>query len=635
MDTQNVNQGELLQKINSPSDIKDFSIEELSQLSNELREYIIEVLSENPGHLASSLGTVELTVALHYIYDVPMDSLVWDVGHQAYSHKVLTGRRDAFENIRKLNGLSGFPRMKESEYDSFGTGHSSTSISAALAMAVADKINGKKNHHIAVIGDGSMTGGMAFEALNHAGSTDADLLVVLNDNGISIDKQVGALSQYLTKITTSATYNRLKNKIWNLMGGNSGAYSKRKTLFKKIAFATKSLFSGKSNFFEALNIRYFGPIDGNDIKSLVDTLSDLKKIKGPKLLHIITKKGKGLNAAENNPTKYHAPGVFDPQTGETPKKDKSENAILKFQDVFGETLVELAKKYDNIVGITPAMLSGCSMTKLQEVFPNRTFDVGIAEQHAVCFAAGMAVRNTIPFCNVYSSFMQRAYDQIVHDIALQQLPVILCLDRSGLVGEDGATHHGAFDLAYLRCVPNLTIAAPADEHDLRNLMYTAVIQKKPFVIRYPRGNGYLNDWRNPMTEIAIGKGVRVKSGKDIAILSLGTMIHNAKKAIERLSEKGLDVALYDFKFLKPLDKDLANEALSNYKYILTVEDGCKDGGFGSAIAEYACENGFSNSIKRIGIPDNFVEHGSVSQLQKLCGMDAESIAEEAIKMIEK
>ena len=632
---QNINQGELLRKINTPEDMKSFSIEELTQLCNELREYIIEVLSENPGHLASSLGTVELTVALHHIYNVPEDCLVWDVGHQAYSHKVLTGRRDAFENIRKFNGLSGFPRMKESKYDSFGTGHSSTSISAALAMAIADKINGKKNHHIAVIGDGSMTGGMAFEALNHAGSTDADLLVILNDNGISIDKQVGALSQYLTKITTSATYNRLKNKIWNLMGGNTGAYSKRKTVFKKIAFATKSLFSGKSNFFEALNIRYFGPIDGNDIKSLVDTLSDLKKIKGPKLLHIITKKGKGLNAAENNPTKYHAPGIFDPQTGETPKKDKVDNPILKFQDVFGETLVELAKKQENIVGITPAMLSGCSMTKLQEIFPERTFDVGIAEQHAVCFAAGLATRNVIPFCNVYSSFMQRAYDQIIHDIALQQLPVILCLDRSGLVGEDGATHHGAFDLAYLRCVPNLTIAAPADEHDLRNLMYTAIIQKKPFVIRYPRGNGYLSDWRNPMTEIAIGKGVRVKSGKDIAILSLGTMIHNAKKAIERLSEKGLDVALYDFKFLKPLDKDLANEALSGYKYILTVEDGCKDGGFGSAIAEYACENGFSNSIKRIGIPDNFVEHGSVSQLQKLCGMDADSIAEEAIKMIEK
>lgn len=633
MDMQHMDKGELLRNINCPNDIKALSVEELTLLCNELREYIIGVLSENPGHLASSLGTVELTVALHYIYDVPMDSLVWDVGHQAYSHKVLTGRRDAFENIRKFNGLSGFPRMKESEYDSFGTGHSSTSISAALAMAVADKINGKSNHHIAVIGDGSMTGGMAFEALNHAGSTDADLLVVLNDNGISIDKQVGALSQYLTKITTSATYNRLKNKIWNLMGGNSGAYSKRTTLFKKIAFATKSLFSGKSNFFEALNIRYFGPIDGNDIKSLVDTLSDLKKIKGPKLLHIITKKGKGLNAAENNPTKYHAPGVFDPQTGELPKKVKTENAILKFQDVFGETLVELAKKYDNVVGITPAMLSGCSMTKLQEVFPNRTFDVGIAEQHAVCFAAGMAVRNTIPFCNVYSSFMQRAYDQIVHDIALQQLPVILCLDRSGLVGEDGATHHGAFDLAYLRCVPNLTIAVPSDEHDLRNMMFTAVIQQKPFVIRYPRGNGYLSDWRNPMTEIPIGKGVRVKSGKDIAILSLGTMIHNAKKAIERLSEKGLDVALYDFKFLKPLDKELANEALSSYKYILTVEDGCIDGGFGSAIAEYACENGFSNSLKRIGIPDNFVEHGSVPQLQKLCRMDSESIAEEAIKMM--
>lgn len=635
MDTQNVNQGELLQKINSPSDIKDFSIEELSQLSNELREYIIEVLSENPGHLASSLGTVELTVALHYIYDVPMDSLVWDVGHQAYSHKVLTGRRDAFENIRKFNGLSGFPRMKESEYDSFGTGHSSTSISAALAMAIADKINGKNNHHIAVIGDGSMTGGMAFEALNHAGSTDADLLVVLNDNGISIDKQVGALSQYLTKITTSATYNRLKNKIWNLMGGNTGAYSKRTTVFKKISFAAKSLFSGKSNFFEALNIRYFGPIDGNDINSLVKTLSDLKKIKGPKLLHIITKKGKGLNAAENNPTKYHAPGVFDPQTGELPKKSPISNPILKFQDVFGETLVELAKKYDNIVGITPAMLSGCSMTKLQEVFPERTFDVGIAEQHAVCFAAGLSTRDVIPFCNVYSSFMQRAYDQIIHDIALQQLHVILCLDRSGLVGEDGATHHGAFDLAYLRCVPNLTIGVPADEHDLRNMMYTATQHKAPFVIRYPRGNGYLSDWRNEMKEIEIGRGVKLKEGKEIAILSIGTMVHIAKKVVSSLADKGLEISLYDFKFLKPLDESLADDALKNHKYIITLEDGCIKGGFGSAISEYACEKGLNNTIKHIGIADSFIEHGSVSQLQKLCGMDADSIEKQILKLLEK
>ena len=401
-------QGEILRTINSPDDIKSLSEEQLVRLCKELREYIIGVLSENPGHLASSLGTVELTVALHYLYDVPNDSLVWDVGHQAYSHKVLTGRRNEFENIRKLNGLSGFPRRDESKYDSFGAGHASTSISAALAMAIADRLNGRNNHHIAVIGDGSMTGGLAFEALNHAGSTDADVLIILNDNGISIDKQVGALSRYLTKITSSAAYNRLKNKIWNLMGGNTDAYTRHKTVFKKVSFAAKSLFSGKSNFFEALNIRYFGPIDGNDVHTLVHTLSDLKDIKGPKLLHIITKKGKGLDAAENNPTTYHAPGVFDPLTGALPKKDAVSAHAPKFQDVFGETLLELARKYENIVGITPAMLTGCSMTKLQKVFPNRTFDVGIAEAHAVCLAAGFATRGIIPFCNVYSSFMQRA-----------------------------------------------------------------------------------------------------------------------------------------------------------------------------------------------------------------------------------
>ncbi len=631
----NINQGELLSKINSPQDVKSLSKEQLAQLCKELREYIIGVLSETPGHLASSLGTVELTVALHYIYDVPQDSLVWDVGHQAYSHKVLTGRRQEFEKIRQFDGLSGFPRRDESPYDSFGAGHASTSISAALAMAVGDRLNRGNNHHIAVIGDGSMTGGLAFEALNHAGSTDADLLIILNDNGISIDKQVGALSQYLTRITTSATYNHLKNKIWNLMGGNAGTYSKPKTLFKRIAFATKSLFSGKSNFFEALNIRYFGPIDGNDVNTLLDTLADLKKIKGPKLLHIITKKGKGLDAAENNPTQYHAPGVFDPQTGALPKKSPQGDEIPKFQDVFGQTLVELAKEYPNVVGITPAMLSGCSMTKLQEVFPERTFDVGIAEEHAVCFAAGLATRNIIPFCNVYSSFMQRAYDQIIHDIALQRLPVVLCLDRSGLVGEDGATHHGVFDLAYLRCVPNLTIAAPSDEHDLRNMMFTALKAQTPFVIRYPRGKGYLVDWHNEWKEIPIGKGTIVQEGKDVAILTLGTTVHLAKKAAESLKERGVEVAIFDFKFLKPLDETLAAKALKEYKNIITVEDGCISGGFGSAICEYASSNGFTNRIERMGIGDQFVEQGTVAQLQVLCRMDAESICEKAIELLGK
>lgn len=626
-------QGEILRTINSPDDIKSLSEEQLVRLCKELREYIIGVLSENPGHLASSLGTVELTVALHYLYDVPNDSLVWDVGHQAYSHKVLTGRRNEFENIRKLNGLSGFPRRDESKYDSFGAGHASTSISAALAMAIADRLNGRNNHHIAVIGDGSMTGGLAFEALNHAGSTDADVLIILNDNGISIDKQVGALSRYLTKITSSAAYNRLKNKIWNLMGGNTDAYTRHKTIFKKVSFATKSLFSGKSNFFEALNIRYFGPIDGNDVHTLVHTLSDLKSIKGPKLLHIITKKGKGLDAAENNPTTYHAPGVFDPLTGALPKKDTVSAHAPKFQDVFGETLLELARKYENIVGITPAMLTGCSMTKLQKVFPNRTFDVGIAEAHAVCLAAGFATRGIIPFCNVYSSFMQRAYDQIIHDIALQKLHVVLCLDRSGLVGEDGATHHGAFDLAYLRCVPNLVIAAPADEHDLRNMMFTAVHTPCPFVIRYPRGNGYLPKWRNEMQIMPIGNGKKVRGGKEVAILTLGTVIHLAEQAAEVLHNRGIEVALYDFKFLKPLDKALAKEALEAHKYIITLEDGCITGGFGSEIAEYSCECGFGKEVKRLGIPDNFIEQGTVSELQKLCHFDVESIVQTVISLI--
>lgn len=630
---QNINQEGLLCKIDSPDDLKALAEEDLDKLCHELRNYIISILSSNPGHLASSLGTVELTVALHYVYNVPQDCLVWDVGHQAYAHKVLTGRRKAFEDIRKLNGPSGFPRMSESVYDSFGTGHSSTSISAALAMAIADNLNGKQAHHIAVIGDGSMTGGMAFEALNHAGSTEADLLVILNDNGISIDKQVGALSQYLTKITTSSTYNRLKNKIWNILGGNTDTYSKHKTIFKKASFAFKSLFSGKSNFFEALNIRYFGPIDGNDVHTLVKTLSDLKNIKGPKLLHIITKKGKGLDAAENNPTKYHAPGLFNPLTGEIDKKNTEKDNIPKFQDVFGETLVELAKAHDNIAGITPAMLSGCSMNKLQAVFPQRTFDVGIAEQHAVCLAAGFATRGIIPFCNVYSSFLQRAYDQIIHDIALQNLHVVLAIDRSGLVGEDGATHHGAFDLAYLRCIPNITIAVPSDEHDLRNMMFTATEHNGPFAIRYPRGKGYLTDWKNPMHKIEIGKGVRARQGKDIAILTIGVCLHTAKKAADILAKEGIEAAVYDFKFLKPLDEELAKEALSEHKYVITLEDGCITGGFGSAIAEFATACKMQNLIFRMGIPDKFIEHGSVAQLQALCHTDTESVVNAAKQIL--
>ncbi len=622
-------QGNILKRINSPSDLKSLSKEELSILAKQVREYILEVLSENPGHLASSLGAVELTIALHKVFNAPEDPIVWDVGHQAYVHKVLTGRKDEFVNIRKFGGLSGFPKRSESKYDSFGVGHASTSISAALAMAIADKLQEKDNHHIAVIGDGSMTGGMAFEALNHAGSTDANLLVILNDNGISIDKRVGAMSQYLTMITSSATYNRVKNKIWNLMGGNT-SNNKPKSFFKKVSFSVKSMFSGKSNFFEALNIRYFGPVDGHDLNSLIKTLEDLKNIKGPKLLHIITKKGKGLPIAESNPTTYHAPGIFNPLTGEIPEK-KTSDEILKFQDVFGETLVELAKENKKIVGITPAMLSGCSMNKLQEVFPERTFDVGIAEEHAVTLSAGFACQGLIPVCNIYSSFMQRAYDQLIHDIALQGLGVVICLDRAGLVGEDGATHHGAFDLAYLNCVPNIIVAAPSDENDLRNMLYTAVNQKSPFVIRYPRGKGYLKDWHNDMKNIEIGKGVKVKDGKEVAILCIGNTIHIAKQVAKELAEKNLDIALFDFKFLKPLDKELAKQALESYDYILTMEDGTINGGFGSSIIEFAVSNNLHKTIERIGIPDEFIEQGSVKELQRLCKMDCESVKERILK----
>ncbi|MDD2190961.1 MAG: 1-deoxy-D-xylulose-5-phosphate synthase [Bacteroidales bacterium] len=625
---QQYNQGELLKNVNYPEDIKKLSKSQLPQLCNEVRSYIIDVLAKNPGHLGSSLGTVELTIALHYVYDIPVDSLIWDVGHQAYSHKLITGRKDKFHTIRKLNGLSGFPKIEESKYDCFGTGHSSTSISAILGMAMADKLNGnKKSHHIAVIGDGSMTGGMVFEALNHAGTTDVDMLVILNDNGISIDKKVGAMGEYFTLITTSPTYNRIKNKLWNMLGGNSSSYHKPKTLVNRVLFATKSVFSGKSNFFEALRIRYFGPIKGNDVLALVKTLEDLKKINGPKILHIITKKGKGLKSAEDNPITYHAPGVFNPKTGQREQCDSGgDDCISKFQDVFGDTLVELGEMNQKIVGITPAMLSGCSMNKFMERFPERCFDVGIAEQHAVCFSAGLAANGLIPFCNVYSSFLQRAYDQIIHDIALQNLPVILCLDRAGLVGEDGATHHGVFDLAYLRAIPNLTIFAPLNESELRNIMYTA--QKgisSPMVIRYPRGKGYLKSWRNEFETIEIGKGEKIRDGKDIAILSLGAIGINAIIAANELAKDSIEVAIYNMRFLKPMDTVMLEEVFASYDNIITIEDGAENGGFGSAVSEYAIDKGYKNSIFRMGIKDEFIEHGSVSELQKLCKIDSHSL----------
>jgi 1-deoxy-D-xylulose-5-phosphate synthase len=630
-----IEEGKILKNISSPKDLKNLSEQELVELCAEIRKYIIDVLSENPGHLASSLGTVELTVALHYLFDVPNDTLVWDVGHQAYAHKVLTGRKEEFRNIRKLNGLSGFPRRDESKYDSFGTGHASTSISASLAMALADKIKGENSHyHIAVIGDGSMTGGMAFEALNQAGATNANLLIILNDNGISIDKRVGALSQYLTKINTSATYNHIKNQIWNALGGNTDAFTKHKNFIKRILFIIKSLFSGKSNFFEALNIRYFGPINGNDLHTLIKTINSLKTIQGVKILHIITKKGKGLTLAENNPTKYHAPGVFDAQTGEIEKNNTNEKQPLKFNEVFGETIVELAKENKNLVAITPAMLSGSSLNKMMKEFPGRTFDVGIAEEHAVTLSSGFAARGIIPFCCIYSSFLQRGYDQIIHDIALQKLPVVLCLDRAGLVGEDGATHHGVFDLAYLNLIPNIIIAAPMNEWELRNMMFTAIKLNKPIAIRYPRGRGFIVNWQNEMETIEIGKGETIYEGKDIAVLSLGTIGNNAKQAVEEIKkETGKEIGLYDFRFLKPLDENLLDDVLSKYKTIITIEDGVKRGGFGWTIICYANKKSYQNNIINLGIEDKFIEQGKVSELQQLCNIDKESIKKKIFEFL--
>src|SRR5574344_1516980 len=619
------NQGDLLKGINSPEDIKKLSKEELPLLCKQVRDYIISVLAENPGHLASSLGTVELTVALHYVFDVPNDTLIWDVGHQAYSHKVLTQRKDRFSSIRKLGGLSGFPKIEESEYDCFGTGHSSTSISASLGMAIADKLKGNnKNVHISVIGDGSMTGGMAFEALNHSGATDVNQLVILNDNGMSIDKKVGALGEYFTLMTTSATYNRVKNKIWNMMGGNTSSYRKPKSIFSWLLFALKSMFSGKSNFFEALKIRYFGPIKGNDVLVLVKTLEDLKKIKGPRILHIITKKGKGLKEAEENPITYHAPGIFNPTTGQRESSDSAEGSPIKFQDVFGDTLVELAKINSKIVGVTPAMLSGCSMNCLIKEFPERTFDVGIAEQHALTFSAGMAANGYIPFCNVFSFFMQRAYDQIIHDIALQKLPVIMCLDRAGLVGEDGATPHGVFDIAAYRCIPDTIVSAPRNEIELKELMYTAYRHETgPFIIRYPRGKGEGTDWKGAeFTSLPGGKAEVLLEGTDVAVLGTGPVVN---RALEAAGDWPGKVGVYNFMFIKPLDEEMLAGIAARYRHIITVEDGSLKGGLFGAVSEFLSSSSSGASVEGIGIPDEFIPQGKQSEELGWCGLDKEGI----------
>lgn len=615
-----------LSDINSPADLRHLPCGELQQVADEVRRLIIDTLSTHPGHLASSLGVVELTVALHYVFNTPDDRLVWDVGHQAYAHKILTGRRDRFASLRSYGGLSGFPKPSESPYDAFGTGHSSTSISAVLGMAAASKLQGNLGrHHIAVIGDGALTGGEAFEALNNVGLCKANVLVILNDNGISIDKAVGGLDRYLTRITSSRRYNHLKAGVWNKLGGDEvGGHRRSIGLLQRITSTAKTVALGSSNLFEALGIRYFGPVDGHDLPRLVDTLRRLKDLQGPKLLHIVTTKGKGLAEAERNPVTYHAPGLFDSKTGHL-IETACEGVPPKYQEVFGRTIIELAHQNPAIVGITPAMATGSSLNLMMQEMPERVFDVGIAEQHAVTFAAGLAATGMVPFCNIYSSFSQRAYDQWVHDVALQGLPVVLCLDRAGLVGEDGATHHGVFDLAMLRPVPGITIAAPLDGHELRHMMYTAQLPGKgPFVIRYPRGLSVHADWQCPMEELPVGRGRQLRQGGgDCAIVSLGTVGNDALKVAEQV-----DASVYDMRFLKPLDTNLLDEiAARGYRRIVTVEDGCRLGGFGEAVLEYLAEKHPQAvpAVRVLAIPDQFVPHGSVAELKHDCRIDQTAI----------
>lgn len=627
--------GKLLAQINSPDDLKKFGKDQLVQISEELRQFIIDDVSVYGGHFGAGLGVVELTVALHYVLNTPDDQLVWDVGHQAYGHKILTGRREVFHTNRIYKGISGFPKRKESEYDAFGVGHSSTSISAALGMAAASKYKGEhKRQHVAVIGDGALTGGMAFEAMNHAGVSDTNMLIILNDNCMSIDPNVGALKQYLTDITTSQTYNKVKDEVWNLLGKISKFGFSAQDVASKVEGALKSALLKQSNLFESLNLRYFGPVDGHDVNHLVEVLSDLKHIPGPKILHCITVKGKGYPLAEKDQTKWHAPGKFDKITGEIAKKVYDTPQPPKYQDVFGHTLVELAEKDDTIMGITPAMPSGSSMNIMMKAMPDRAFDVGIAEQHAVTFAAGLAVQGLKPFCNIYSSFMQRAYDQVIHDVCLQELPVIFCLDRAGFAGADGPTHHGAYDLAYFRCIPNLVVSAPMDEEELRNLMYSASKYNGPYSIRYPRGQGVMPDWRKPMREIPLGQGRIIKEGEDIAILTIGHIGNYVVEAASTLEKEGLNPAHYDMRFVKPLDEAMLHEVFTRFKKVITVEDGCLMGGFGSAVLEWMVDHGYSSQVKRLGIPDRVVEHGEQIQLHAECGFDPEGIAKAVRELCE-
>lgn len=630
--------GSLLKTINSPADLKKLPREKLHQVCDELRQYIIDVVSVHGGHFGASLGVVELTTALHYVYNTPYDQLVWDVGHQAYGHKILTGRRDNFVTNRKYKGLSGFPKRSESEYDTFGVGHSSTSISAALGMAMAARYKGETDRKVvAVIGDGAMTAGLAFEGMNHAGVADTDVLIVLNDNGIGIDPNTGALKEYLTDITTSPTYNKIKDEVWNLLGKLPVGKNFTRAMGHKLTDGLKGMMSSHANLFEALKLRYFGPIDGHNIAKLVDTLKDLKNIPGPKILHIITTKGKGYALAEKDQTKWHAPGLFDKITGEIQKKKFDLPQPPKYQDVFGYTIIELAEENDKIVGITPAMPSGSSLKFMMEKMPDRAFDVGIAEQHAVTVSAGMATQGMKVFCNIYSSFMQRAYDQVVHDVAIQKLPVVFCLDRAGLVGDDGPTHHGCYDIPYFRCIPNMIISAPMNESELRSLMYTAQLEstKLPFVIRYPRGEGVMPEWKTEMKEIEIGKGRKLKEGKDIAILTFGHPGNFAASAIRDLKTEGLNPAHYDMRFVKPLDEELLHEVFTQFNKIITVEDGTVVGGFGSAVLEFMNAHNYKAEVKILGIPDRLVEHGTPKELHRECGYDAEAIKEIVLSMIKE
>ena len=617
----------LLDTIHNPEELRKLNMEQLPEVCKELREDIIKQVSCNPGHFAASLGTVELTVALHYVYNTPYDRIVWDVGHQAYGHKILTGRKDSFSTNRKLGGIKPFPSPEESEYDTFACGHASNSISAALGMAVAAKHKGETDRHIvAVIGDGSMSGGLAFEGLNNASSTPNNMLIILNDNDMSIDRSVGGMKQYLLNLTTSNRYNQLRFKAYKALCKVGIMNEKRRKTMLRFNNSLKSIVAHQQNIFEGMNIRYFGPIDGHNVKKLAQVLRDIKDLDGPKILHLHTTKGKGFEPAEKNPGVWHAPGKFDPDTGERIVSDTS-GLPPRYQDVFGETLLELAQQNPKVVGVTPAMPSGCSMNILMNEMPDRAYDVGIAEGHAATFSGGLAKEGLLPFCNIYSSFMQRAYDHVIHDIALLKLPVVLCLDRAGLVGEDGPTHHGAFDLAYFRTIPNMTIASPMNEHELRRLMYTAQLPDKgPFVIRYPRGRGVLTDWKCPLEELPIGKGRKLKEGKDMAVITLGPIGNLAAKAIERAEQaSGKSIAHYDLRFLKPLDEAMLHEIGKQFKQVITIEDGALNGGMGSAVLEFMADNNYQPNISRIGIPDKFIEHGTVPELYKICGMDEESI----------